>query len=273
MSELSDKRARSLIQQKFLSPEERDALAAHLPGCEGCRQYAQTHVYLSQHLHLQPVRTQPAPEFRAAILQRVRSQNRRNLIMSPIKTAIAFAVLAAVIIVAWLVVRSSAGQPAITQPSAAEPQAVATKAPTRTPRPTLTPLPTRMDPTAVPVLRRLTTPEEIAGIWGYCPATDDCYYYQYMPDGDYRGATQPTRARLEDTPSVTGEFWFEGSRLNLNVTEDTLTDRWSCIGKIGIYEVLLLENGYLRFELIEDECQIRAEDLVEFEHEPVEMAE
>jgi anti-sigma factor RsiW len=101
-----------------LSPEERSALAALLAQCEECRRYAEMHVFLSRHLHLEAVRTQPAPEFKAAILHRAQSQYRRNLIMNPIRTAAAVAVLAAVLIVAWLAIRSNADNPADDQTAA-----------------------------------------------------------------------------------------------------------------------------------------------------------
>jgi len=51
----------------------------------------------------------------------------------------------------------------------------------------------------------------------------------------------------------TGEFWFEGTQF---FTQDSV----GCdVGNpIGIYEVELLENGNLKFTVIEDECATRA---------------
>jgi hypothetical protein len=263
MSELSHKRARSLIQQERLSPEKRSVLAQHLAWCEECRRYAETHVYLSQHLHLEPVRAQPAPEFRGAIFQRVQSQRRWNLIMNPVRASAAVAVLAAVVIVAWLAIRTTAGQSAVSQPATEAPQAVATGAPTRLPRPTLTPLPTRVQE----ILRQVTTPEELSGVWGFHSGPGFSEYWQFSQDGTFSRAASPTRERLENSPAVKGEFWFEGIRLYLNISENrSVRDR--CLGDIGVYEVQLLQNGALRFELIEDECGSRSDALSHNDFEP-----
>lgn len=269
MSEMSHKRARLLIQQQHLSPEGRTPLATHLGRCEECRQYAAVHMLLARELQLRAVRTRPAPTLRAAFLERVERHHRRSQIMNPIKALATVAVLAVVLIIGWQMIGSNMRQP----DAVSSVGGVATEIPTRTPRPTLTPLPTSTTQTPDPVLRQVVSPEDLVGVWGYCASASDCYYYQYNEDGTYYGSATASRERLENAPSITGEFWFEGNQLYLNVIEDTLTEVWSCIGNIGVYEVQLLENGMLRFELIEDECGIRSEDLPGFEHERVELTD
>jgi len=76
----------------------------------------------------------------------------------------------------------------------------------------------------------------------------------------------------EDHPMGKSEFWFEGTQ---RFGEQSLgyCDEYST----GIYEVLLLANGNLKFLVIEDECGFRstyyssrgdAEGLIEFEPVP-----
>ena len=130
--------------------------------------------------------------------------------MNPIKTVAAVAVLAVVLIIAWQTIGAAARQAAVSQP---EEEAVATeapaKAPTHTPRPTLTPLATRFQE----IVGQLTTAEELAGVWAYSKGSLGNRYYQFNQDGTWRSA--PTRERLSNAPGVTGEFWFEGTKLNL----------------------------------------------------------
>lgn len=273
MSELSHKRARLLIQQKQLSPEEHRSLAAHLVQCDECRRYAATHMYLSRNLHLETVRTRPAPAVRAAVLNQVQRQHRRNQIMSPLRAIAAVTVLAVILVLAWQTIGTAARQAEVSQPEVEAQEVVATEvltgtpteAPTRTPRPTLTPLPTRVQNS----LGQVTTVEELAGVWAYSRGSIGYIYYQFNQDGTWSGA--PTLKRLEDSPGIIGKFWFEGSRLNVNVAEDIIDLR--CEDVVGVYEVQLLENGALRLELIEDECDERSEELSDKDLEPVELTE
>lgn len=143
--------------------------------------------------------------------------------------------------------------------------------PTASPRPTLTPLPTKV---LNPILRQATTIEDIAGTWGFCRSGDEwCFYYQYLQDGTYTGAATPSRERVENTPGVMGEFWFEGTKLHLKMTSAGSPRNAGCIGNIGIYETHLIENGDLRFVLVEDECGWRSKDLPRSDYSPVELTE
>lgn len=272
MSELSHKRARLLIQQKQLSPEENSRLAAHLVQCEECRRYAATHMYLSRNLHLETVRTRPAPAVRAAVLNQVQRQHRRNQIMSPLRAIAAVTVLAVILVLAWQTIGTAARQAEVSQPEVKAQEVVATEvpaeapteAPTRTPRPTLTPLPTRVQN----IVRQLTTAEELAGVWAYSRGSIGNEYYQFNQDGTWSSA--PTQERLENSPGIIGEFWFEETRLNLNVTED-ISPR-GCEGIVGVYEVYLLENGAFKLELIGDDCP-RSMHYPNKNFEPVELTE
>jgi hypothetical protein len=99
---LSHKRARALIQQAHLSSLERNALGEHLSGCNECGRYAATHVYVSRHLQLEPIRSAISAKLRASLLSRVRSQHRRGAIMKPIYAFAGVVVLAIIVVGAWL---------------------------------------------------------------------------------------------------------------------------------------------------------------------------
>jgi hypothetical protein len=117
----------------------------------------------------------------------------------------------------------------------------------------------------------VTTPEELSGVWGYSRGGLGARYYQFTQDGTFSNAASLTRERLEDTPAVKGEFWFEGSQLHLNVIEFLATGE-PCVGEIGVYEAQLLENGNLRFIVIDDDCSWRIGDLGN-DFEPAELSE
>ena len=103
--------------------------------------------------------------------------------------------------------------------------------------------------------------EDIAGTWH---STTDSGEVQFNEDGTLRhqaGSATPPDA----------EFRFDGTRLFLTATPGS---NCTLIGaEIGIYEVELLENGNLKFTVIEDECLTRvnaiAGRVLEVEWEPV----
>jgi len=104
--------------------------------------------------------------------------------------------------------------------------------------------------------------EDIVGTW---QSTTDSRMVQFNEDGTLIGGP----ANVNPTPA---EFRFEGTRLFLL----GIAPRDSCIlegAETGIYEVELLENGNLKFTVIEDECAIRVSAitgaLIEREWEPV----
>ena len=100
--------------------------------------------------------------------------------------------------------------------------------------------------------------EDIVGTWS---STTSSAVTQRSEDGTLRGQTASGSI-------FTGEFWFEGTQYFQQASV-------SCgVGNpIGIYEVELLENGNLKWTVIEDECLTRvnyiAGRLIEVEWEPV----
>jgi len=104
----------------------------------------------------------------------------------------------------------------------------------------------------------LDSAEDIAGSWQSTISSR----IQFKEDGTIR------RQSFGGTV-VVDEFRFEGTRLlflgaGCNEIE---------VEKTGVYEVELLENGNLKFTVIEDECLTRvsaiAGDVIEVEWEPV----
>ena len=103
--------------------------------------------------------------------------------------------------------------------------------------------------------------EDIVGTW---QSTVTSLEIQFSADGTLR-------AQTAQGTDVTFEFRFEGMRIFF---KDIPNGGCTQIGaETGIYEVELLENGNLKFIVIEDECLVRvnyqAGRLVEVEWEPV----
>ena len=89
-------------------------------------------------------------------------------------------------------------------------------------------------------------------------------FVEYDEDGTVRYAESRLTMREEKLTDV-GEFWFEDGQYFQKLTG--FYKMGDCQGITGIYEVQLLENGNLRFSVVEDECTQRA-DLLAIEHEP-----
>ena len=130
--------------------------------------------------------------------------------------------------------------------------------PTPTPiPPTTTPLPPT--PSAPPEPGPITEAKDIVGIWMF-----QAMFVEYDEDGTVRYAESRLTMREEKLTDV-GEFWFEDGQYFQKLTG--FYKMGDCQGITGIYEVQLLENGNLRFSVVEDECTQRA-DLLAIEHEP-----
>lgn len=122
----------------------------------------------------------------------------------------------------------------------------------------VTEVPTRVtlaSPTSTPSLPLATDPEDILGDWR---GVNSLMFFRYMPDGTYRGARD--LSDLEDQPLFAGEFRFEGTQLFIFQTEAAGAPN-ECPSTPGIYEVQLLDDGNLRYKMIEDECEPRFEGL------------
>jgi len=106
----------------------------------------------------------------------------------------------------------------------------------------------------------LDSAEDIAGTW---QSTVTNLRFHFDEDGTY------VRELVGDHSHTGLEFRFEGTRLIWNDVENCTSLGY----ETGIYEVELLENGNLKFTVIEDECLFRvnliAGRLVEVVFEPV----
>jgi len=110
-----------------------------------------------------------------------------------------------------------------------------------------TPLP---DPT--PEQDLITSVEEMAGIW-LGTVAGERGYVMYTEDGRYTVAL--TEDDLGIAPRVSGEYWFEDSTIHLRDLENA--GHWVvCDAQIiGIYEVVVLEDGSVQFQTGEDGCK------------------
>ena len=104
--------------------------------------------------------------------------------------------------------------------------------------------------------------EDIVGTW---KSNTSSVEIQFNEDGT-------TRYQFRDGHILNAEFRFEGTRFF-----DIVSNRVNaCVVlgvETGIYEIELLENGNLKFTVIEDECPVRVNNfvgaLIEREWEPV----
>ena len=99
----------------------------------------------------------------------------------------------------------------------------------------------------------ITDMSGLNGIWQPIPPAKA--WREYRDDGTFRIAG--TRDNLEETPFVTGEYWFEGSVLYFK--EVSAEAEWECGGEVlAQYEVQVLESGEIKFVKVKDECSERA---------------
>ncbi len=103
---------------------------------------------------------------------------------------------------------------------------------------------------------------DIVGTW---KSTTSSVVFQFNEDGT-------SRMKTAQGTDITSEFRFEGTRF----FEKHINPSSGCLGlgaETGIYEIELLENGNLKFTVIEDECPVRVNNfvgaLIEREWEPV----
>ena len=117
----------------------------------------------------------------------------------------------------------------------------------------------------------ITSAEELAGVWHRTTRTGfgGEVYREYTADGTYRMGNSVEE--LDVRPRVEGKFWFEGDQI---VVQDTvgIPGYDICVEgkKTGRYDLEVLENGPIRFILVEDECDQRAGMLGAGEMERVE---
>jgi hypothetical protein len=113
--------------------------------------------------------------------------------------------------------------------------------------------PTDIPPTPVPEDDGIASAEAMAGIWKGTVAGEWAYFL-YTEDGRYTLAL--TQDDLGTAPRVSGEYWFEDGALHLRDLENA--GHWVVCdaATIGIYEVVVLENGNLQFQTVEDGCDV-----------------
>jgi len=107
-----------------------------------------------------------------------------------------------------------------------------------------------------------SSPEDIVGTW---QSTTSSLEIQFNEDGT-------ARVQSGDGSANTAEFRFEGTRF-FAIDSGQGNQCVQLGAETGIYEVELLENGNLKFTVIEDECPVRVNNLtgalIEREWEPV----
>ena len=119
----------------------------------------------------------------------------------------------------------------------AEPTATAVPEPTTPPEPTAPPM--------------ITTAEEMVGIWEGTVAGEKGYL-MYTADGRY--FVSLTQDGLATSPRISGEYWFENNQLHIRDLENT--GHWvECPAEtVGVYDVLLMDDGRATFQTVEDGC-------------------
>ena len=111
------------------------------------------------------------------------------------------------------------------------------------------------EPTAEPETESgstgISSAEEMAGIWEGTVAGEKGYV-MYTPDGRYLVAL--TQDNLATAPRVSGEYWFENGQIHLRDLENA--GHWVvCDAEtVGVYEVLVLEDGKTQFQTVSDSC-------------------
>jgi hypothetical protein len=95
------------------------------------------------------------------------------------------------------------------------------------------------------------TVEDLIGMWKDDDGPD---FLQLNGDGTY--AVAPINPDfLEKAPVEIGEFRLEGTSITYMASSESAF----CTGQTGSYQVELIEEGKLQFELQEDACQVRAD--------------
>jgi hypothetical protein len=89
---------------------------------------------------------------------------------------------------------------------------------------------------------------DIVGSWNRVGG-DLVYVCQYSDDGTYICAA--SLDQVNRGVGFKGNFWFEDGNYFDQLTEDGICT------EVGVYEIILLDNGNHRFELIEDDCSGR----------------
>ena len=149
------------------------------------------------------------------------------------------------LMIALLVLVGCRSEPGETEVDAPESEEVAVVENTAVP-PTALPEPT---PALEPAL--ITSADEMTGIWLGTVAGEKGYV-MYTDDGRYTVAI--VQDDLGTAPRVSGEYWFEDGKIHLRDLENA--GYWTvCDAEtVGIYEVMVAEDGALQFQTVDDGC-------------------
>ena len=132
--------------------------------------------------------------------------------------------------------------------------------------PTATRIPNTATPSPIPSATpvQATSAKEILGLWH--GEGRDGMQFKFEEDG----TCQQTQIRdsLDNNPNVTCEYKFEGDQLIFTTLE--VRGLPPCEEDIGIYEVHLLENGNIKFMVVEDSCRPRVSSTA-VEHVPIDQ--
>ena len=157
----------------------------------------------------------------------------------------------ALLLVALLLLPAACGTNEDGESAVANPTPVSTPAETApTAQATALPLPTDV-PAPTPDPARITSTEEMAGIWLGTVAGERGYVL-YTANGRYTVAL--IEEALTTAPLVTGEYWFEDGRIHLRDLENV--GHWTlCPAEdVGVYEARKLEDGQVQFQVVEEPC-------------------
>ena len=143
--------------------------------------------------------------------------------------------------------------------------------------PTATAVPEPTTPPEPPI-PMITTAEEMVGIWEGSVAGEKGYL-MYTADGRY--FLSLSNEGLTTSPRISGEYWFENNQLHIRDLENT--GHWvECPAEtVGVYGVLLIDDGQAKFQTVNDSCNeggftrnyIFANMTQEWITEPMEMEE
>ena len=103
--------------------------------------------------------------------------------------------------------------------------------------------------------------EDIAGLWQRILVDGDTQVVEFCnhaDDGTWICADSVEKVTGQEPSSGTtsvGKYWFEGPQYYDTIDHGELMGS-NCANE-GVYEILLLESGNLKYELIEDECDGR----------------
>ena len=103
--------------------------------------------------------------------------------------------------------------------------------------------------------------EDIAGTWKRVSRSDPVMvdYIRFSNEGTYLFSDSLDKINDVSIPGflIQGEYWFEDTQYF-----DTRILCTELGVEVGVYEILLLEHGNIKFELIEDECHQRKAHII-----------